>query len=194
MSFGFDERVPVINQAMEQSTRAKKQPLYFAATCNDAAHKPIAWPAREANVFGISSTDGDGHISTFNPHDNEAYPIFYAFGDGVEVQCKDANGNFSTKFISGTSFATPIAAALVANLLTCVRLGIKTLSPDDAAIYVDLPRELQQMNNMVKVMRHCMQTKNQQKESSLLPWDLLKAPVYGDGGLLQTVLNTLNKC
>lgn len=193
MSFGFEERVPEINTAMEESMRAAKPPLYFAATCNDGAHRSIAWPAREFNVFGISSTDGDGYISTFNPDDNESYPIFYAFGDGVKVQSKAADGSFSTKFVSGTSFAAPVAAALVANLLSCVRLGIKTMAPEDAAVYSDLPRQLQQMNNMVKVMRHCMQTKNQQKRSSLLPWELLNSPLAGDGGLLQTVLDTLNK-
>lgn len=81
MCFGFDNPIPLIQDAMENASKAKKPPLFFAATRNDGAHKLMAWPARHPSVIGISSTTGDGSRSTFNPSENDFHPILYAFGE-----------------------------------------------------------------------------------------------------------------
>lgn len=193
MSFGFDQRIRAISNVIDQVLRQEKPPLFFTATQNDGAHKGMAWPAREPYVFGISATDGDGELSTFNPDENNAYPIFYALGQDVEVKGRFATDDKETRFVSGTSYAAPVAAGLAANLLACVRLGVKSATEEDAEMYADLPQQLQQMNGMLKVMMHCMQRRNQKKQPSLLPWAFLTEANVENGTLLKMVYETLDK-
>lgn len=194
MSFGFERRVNCIHMAMEDALQGSKPPLFFAATRNDGAHKSMAWPARELFVFGISSTDGNGAASSFNPDENDAQTILYAFGEGIEtVRAPSSDGGaLTTKFVSGTSFAAAVAAGLAANLLTCVRLGVRALADDDVEAYADLPHRLQRMDGMLKVMLYCMRKKHLSKQMSLLPWDLLNEEGVESGAILRKVFETLD--
>lgn len=195
MSFGFDRHVYSISQAMDAARQATQDRiLFFAATCNDGAHTPMAWPARDLDVFGVSSTDGDGQLSSFNPDENDAPAILYALGEGVEVtspSCK-TSGTMKKMFVSGTSYAAPVAAGLAANVLVCVRLGVAAMPPERAIKYASLPTQLQQMKYMSKVLLNCMRRNNQKKKASLLPWDFLKAENVADGSLLQNVYDAVN--
>ncbi|KAM5347454.1 hypothetical protein ACJ41O_010459 [Fusarium nematophilum] len=165
MSFGFSETIPLIQDAMERASKVEKPPLFFAATRNDGAHKSMAWPARDSSVIGISSTAGDGDASAFNPPEEDAHPILYAFGEGVPVKvaAPGTPKGYITKHVSGTSYATPVAAALAANLLGTVRMLVKAASLEDKGLYHNLPLDLHRMSGMLAVLRHRMQKKHNWK-------------------------------
>lgn len=193
MSFGFDEQIPVIHNALVEASKAEKPPLFFAATRNDGPHRRMAWPARDMSVIGVSSTDGNGLASSFNPSDKDIDSILYAFGEGfpVKVAAPDDPRRFATKHVSGTSYAAPVAAALAANLLGCVRMVIETLPQDERNLYRHVPSELQRMSGMLPVLRRHMQKQDNHGQKSLLPWDFLKPG--NEMKILKHVSKTLKK-
>lgn len=123
MSFGFGQPVEQVRKAMAEASKSAKPPLFFVATRNDGANEDVAWPARgtTGGVFGISSTDGDGCGSSFNPRDYHSSDIFYALGEEAPVD----RDNPETDYVSGTTYATPIAVDIVANILGCARMAVK---------------------------------------------------------------------
>lgn len=195
MCFGFDEPITVIRNAIERASKAEKPPLFFAATRNDGAHRRIAWPARDPLVIGVSSTAGDGDASPFNPLDKDAHPILYAFGEGVPISVTTPSEPQKqyTKYISGTSYATPVAAGLAANLLGCVRMMVNTSSPEDQHMYKHLPLEIQRLSGMLAVLRHRMCKEHNSGISSLLPWDFLTQSQLENNKLLEQVSETLKE-
>ncbi|KAI5925584.1 subtilase [Camillea tinctor] len=177
MSFGFDE------------------PIRLIPTRNDGAHKSMAWPARDRSVIGISSTDGDGVASSFNPSDKDVDAILYAFGEDVPITLAHPSnpGKYVTKFVTGTSYATPVAAALAANLLGCVRMMVSSSSPEDQHIYNHIPEELQQLDGMLAVLRCRMRKKHNCGTESLLPWEFLKTESLYDNKILKDIAETLRE-
>ncbi|CEJ88375.1 hypothetical protein VHEMI04702 [[Torrubiella] hemipterigena] len=195
MSFGFEQRIRCIHEAIYTAQQTANRPLFFAATQNDGAHSAMAWPAREMFVFGISATDGNGAASAFNPEENNAPAILYALGEGIKTYCvpnRDKKGP-ATKVVSGTSYAAPVAAAFAASLLLCVRLGVANLSDEEMEEYEDLPERVQRMDGMLKVMQHCMSKRHHSLQMSLLPWDLLNAEGVENGTIISTVRDLLDK-
>ncbi|KAK2009327.1 subtilase [Colletotrichum eremochloae] len=195
MCFGFDQPIPLIREAIDKALKAETPPLFFAATRNDGAHKAMAWPAKDMSVIGVSSTAADGESSPFNPlEENEHYPILYAFGDGVPVRvaAPDDPERWITKYVSGTSYATPVAAALAANLLGCIRM-IVAASHEDRIIYSDVPGSLRQVRGMLAVLRRHMQKKHISGLKSLLPWDFLKPELLCNNKILHDVARTLKE-
>lgn len=195
MCFGFDEPIPLIRKAMDRAHKTEKPPLFFAATRNDGAHKRMVWPAKDPSVIGISSTTANGAASSFNPLGTDAHPVLYAFGEGVPVNVIDPRNpdGHITKYVSGTSYATPVAAALAANLLGCIRMVIETCSQEDRAIYRHIPEDLQRMSGMLAVLRRRMGRKHSCGVKSLLPWDFLKAELLEKNKILEDVDQMLRK-
>ncbi|CEJ81249.1 hypothetical protein VHEMI01389 [[Torrubiella] hemipterigena] len=192
MSFGFERKVRVISNAIRHVRKSEKPPLIFAATRNDGANKGIAWPASDMEVFGVNSTDGLGSPSPFNPADEGSDTIVYAFGEGISVEPPAGNPNLAAnKEISGTSFATATAAALVANLLGFVRLALPACSPEDREIYSNIPNDLMGMSDMLKVMKKCMMREHQSGQSSLLPWDFLNTTGIEGNTILKKIYETI---
>ncbi|KAK1965187.1 subtilase [Colletotrichum sublineola] len=195
MCFGFDQPISLIREAIDTASKAETPPLFFAATGNDGAHKAMAWPAKDMSVIGVSSTAADGGASPFNPlEEKEHYPILYAFGEGVPVgvAAPDDPGRRITKYVSGTSYATPVAAALAANLLGCIRMLV-VASREDRILYGHVPGSLRQMRGMLAVLRRHMQKKHVSGLKSLLPWDFLKAKLLNNNRILQDVDRTLQE-
>lgn len=193
MSFGFDRPIPVIRKAIDKASRIDKPSLFFAATRNDGTHKPMAWPARDMTVFGVSSTAGDGSLSTFNPSDSQIPSVLYAFGEGVPVQVADPGDptKFTTKHVSGTSYSTPVAAAMVANLLGCIRIMIRTGSPENQRNYSHVLEDLLRIGDMLTVLKSHMQKESVSGVESLLPWDFLNVEGLKDNRILEAVASTL---
>ncbi|RSL81916.1 hypothetical protein CEP51_005512 [Fusarium floridanum] len=195
MCFGFEEPIPLIRKTIDKASKAEKPPLFFAATSNDGAHKGMAWPAREMSVIGISSTTSDGSVSTFNPSENKAYSILYAFGEGVPVKVADPGNpdDHITEYVSGTSYATPVAAALAANLLGCTRMLVETCPLEDRAKYGHVPGDLQRMSDMMTVLRRHMQKSHVCGVESLIPWDFLNVELLDNNRILKDIANTLRR-
>ncbi|KAI0446279.1 subtilase [Xylaria telfairii] len=195
MCFGFDDRIGVIRDALDEALKAKKPPLFFAATRNNGAHKLMAWPAKSRSVIRISSTDGNGDASSFNPAAKDADPVIYAFGEGVPVEVS-VPGNldeYMTTYVSGTSYATPVAAALAANLLGCVRMVVATSAQEDQTKYNYILMDLQRLDGMLAVLRHRMQKEHNCGTKSLLPWEFLNVRLLDDNKILKDIAETLGK-
>ncbi|KAI1739866.1 subtilase [Xylaria scruposa] len=195
MCFGFDRRIDLIRDAIDEASKAKKSPLFFAATRNDGAHKLMAWPAKSRSVIGISSTDGSGEASSFNPSDKGADPVLYAFGEGVPVDVADpANpGKLVIRHVSGTSYATPVAVALAANLLGCVRMVLATSEQEEQTNYNHILVELQRLDGMLAVLKHHMQMEHNCGTKSLLPWDFLNNERLKHSKILKDIAETLSQ-
>ncbi|KAJ4004060.1 hypothetical protein NW766_011916 [Fusarium irregulare] len=121
MSFGIREQHEGMSRAI--SNALNKQTLLFAAASNDGANLSRAFPAKWPGVFCIHSTDGNGNPSSFNPTASETDVNFSLLGESVSSHWPAGlNGHDqSVNVMSGTSVATPIAAALAASVLSFVR-------------------------------------------------------------------------
>jgi hypothetical protein len=131
VSIGFTNSSPEAGQAV---FNALARPiLVFASAANNTRHepKPIRFPASFTQVFCIFSAALDGNPSIFNPEaqshsSNFMFPgenILGAWPKGLSEKDPDVvvRGPGSYKRLSGTSFATPIAAATAAGVLEFAR-------------------------------------------------------------------------
>ena len=130
MSFGLKSQHDAIDEAISQAANAKI--ILFAAAANHGNRGPVAYPARDFRVFGVNASDGNGNPARFNPS-HLGRPNFSILGMNVEStwpafsnaapeafqkrgvrESKKFKGH--SKCMSGTSVATPMAAALTASL------------------------------------------------------------------------------
>ncbi|CAJ0549769.1 Ff.00g033820.m01.CDS01 [Fusarium sp. VM40] len=194
MCFGFDKSIPAIDKAIDNAIKTGRPPLFFAATRNDGANKSMAWPARDLSIIGISSATGEGLESTFNTSEEDVPVIFHALGEGVPLGL-DSFGkpDKDTKYVSGTSYATPVAAGLVSNLLSCVRMAVEICPAHDRRLYDHIPEALRGMKGMLKVMSQKMQTKHARGDKCLAPWDFLSMERLGKRSILEEVDEVLRK-
>lgn len=121
ISFGF----PRMNQSLEPIRRGILQAhaadiLIFAAASNEGKGHPIAFPACLDEVICVSSTDGAGKASLFNPN-MQAGKRLCAIGEGIPGSWPlKLNPNGGTARRAGTSYATPVVAGVVAMIMDCV--------------------------------------------------------------------------
>ncbi|KAL8371633.1 hypothetical protein RB595_001433 [Gaeumannomyces hyphopodioides] len=125
MSFGFlIESAPIAN-ALRRALLYDK--AIFAAASNNGYREGVAFPACLGGVICINSASGDGIASSFNPV--PALPLNFAIlGENLRSAWipsqPNATGHKETKIKSGTSMASPIAAAVFSLLLEV------TMNPD----------------------------------------------------------------
>ncbi|EEU47251.1 uncharacterized protein NECHADRAFT_77513 [Fusarium vanettenii 77-13-4] len=89
--------------------------IVLAAASNRGANESRVFPARMDTVLAIHATDGNGNPCGFNPSPLEKAMNFSTLGTAIRSPLGD--GTFVP---SGTSFSTPIAAGMAANILTLV--------------------------------------------------------------------------
>lgn len=137
MSFGFPRRVPGYDD-LERAIRDAEYAniLIFAAASNDGGNRKRAYPARDDKVICVHSSDGQGNPSVFNPTHVQNQDNFSTLGEAVKSSwpvglCELEKNPEAMVYKSGTSFATPIAAATAAFLLLYAR---QNLSPAEAAL------------------------------------------------------------
>jgi subtilisin family serine protease len=144
MSFGLKNRQKEIEDAIQEAAYSKSI-LIFAAASNDGGNSPVTYPARYEGVFCIFSTDGLGNDSKCNPTPMKDSTYHFAtLGEAVKsawpihlVEKKALERKIPGMWIvtpeteptqpvasqdpyrrmTGTSFATPIAAGIAACLL-----------------------------------------------------------------------------
>ena len=137
MSFGFPGRVAGyldLEQAIRDAEHAKI--LVFAAASNDGGNRKRAYPARDDKVICVHSSDGQGNPSDFSPTPIQNQDNFSTLGEAVRSSwpvglCDLEKNTEAMIYKSGTSFATPIAAATAAFLLVYAR---QNLSPAEASL------------------------------------------------------------
>ncbi|KAF2805711.1 subtilisin-like protein [Mytilinidion resinicola] len=138
ISFGNEDMSWEIRDAIEKAI--KQNVIVLAAAGNSGNRKGIPYPAVEDDVFKIFASKSNGYAAGFSPPPSHAPDYsYFIYGDGVvstwpsslleqaksnglevfpynyegvEEHSKNASGTWT--LLSGTSFATPLAAALVA--------------------------------------------------------------------------------
>ena len=130
MSFGFERYSAEIHRAMNHAYAHGI--IMVAAASNDGTNPliPIAYPARQLGiVLCINSADSWGNKSAFNPPPAAHRDNFSILGENVasiwpglifsESVGRDADSEHvgTWKRLSGTSVATPIAAAIAASVI-----------------------------------------------------------------------------
>lgn len=137
MSFGFDDegneqRSNPIRQAIYTSmtTRETDNILYFAATGNDGANRgKVMFPAKHELVIPIYGTDAKGaFLDSLHPtvrRDGSA--VFGTLAQDVPCMGLADEGEVT---MTGTSFATAIAAGFAGMLLEYVRIMEKKRQTD----------------------------------------------------------------
>lgn len=108
--------------------------IIFAAAGNEGGNAGVFWPAslhETGDVIRINSSDGKGSPSSFNPSP-EIGRWICTLGQGVP-SCQVAVDTDEVIYRSGTSFATPIAAAIAAIILGVVDNADVSKYPADLA-------------------------------------------------------------
>lgn len=139
MSFGFPTRMIDGYDELEHAIKHAyyRDVLLFAAASNSGGQLGRAFPAREANVICVHSTDARGNRSPFSPTAvpqdvnlatvgeavSSAWPMHLCSGDGHAAGDEGEDGIFSA-VKSGTSYATPVMAGIAAFLLLYARLRL----------------------------------------------------------------------
>ena len=124
--------------------RHRNNQVMFAAASNGGATgdgKPT-YPAREANIICIEACDGLGNRADFNPRVPKGNSFMTL---GVSVPSQNA-------FKSGTSFATPLAVAMVANALEFTRHKCVTCPmSDDEREYFHTHARVQRLMSLMSL-------------------------------------------
>jgi hypothetical protein len=116
MSFGFDNLVPEIQEAINYASF--KRVIMFAAAANHGGNAKIAYPAdQKTMVLCVNSTDGMGNPSAFTPSPEPRSENYSIMGEGVKSSWPKKFKMGSVVRKAGTSFATPILVGVGATLL-----------------------------------------------------------------------------
>jgi hypothetical protein len=174
MSFGWKDENTQAQEKVDAALvlAASKKILIFAAASNDGRtnHFPIAYPANNRDVIPIFSASGLGHRSKFSPQKDEFEVHIATLGEEVLSAFPIAKGKGLMTRMSGTSTATPLAAAITALILRFSRLT------DD---FSKEERELlKKKDKMIKVL-HMIGGKDRHFKW-LTPWDWLEAGTKQD--------------
>ncbi|KAK4206459.1 hypothetical protein QBC37DRAFT_300762 [Rhypophila decipiens] len=112
MSWGFHDESSGADRLDTAIDRVKVDKLMFAAASNKGGNQKRSKPALKANVICVHACDGMGNKGDMNPNPIKKGDNFAFLGVKVRSEWKK-----KPVYKSGTSFATPIAAAIAANIL-----------------------------------------------------------------------------
>lgn len=116
---GKPSKFPKIRQEIKEAIHAGI--LLFAAANNDGGHSRRTYPASHgAGVFCIHAATGEGNKASYNPTQLPREDNYMMIGDNI-LSCwpSETQAN-ATKYMSGTSFATPVAVSIAAFMISLV--------------------------------------------------------------------------
>jgi len=123
MSFGlkpFNHGNHKLRRAYSDITREienSKNKILFAAAANAGNNTGRAFPARCEEVICVHASNGKGKDGGISPSAKESEDNFMTLGMAVECDNLDNPKCPKKEYKSGTSYATPIAAAIAAQVL-----------------------------------------------------------------------------
>jgi subtilisin family serine protease len=161
MSFGFQQSIPEIETAINNASNLGVN--FFAAASNGSIYEdpPIAFPARlNGKVTAIRSFDGDHKLADKSPPDDHKYCLG-ALGEGIK-----SVRNPSVR-VSGTSFATPLAAGIAALVLEYAR-SQKVMNMFTAEEHSFLRTH----RGMYQILEGLMKSNNIAQHACIIPWKL----------------------
>jgi hypothetical protein len=139
MSFGLDYRDTDIDKAI--TVALTRGITMFAAGANSGGNKPRAYPSNKQNaVICIHASDGRGNNGKISPTPLAKEDNFSTLGISIQSKWKK-----NEVHISGTSFATPIAVALAADMLEFAKYKCKLSEYEQQCLY--------KFNGVTKILR-----------------------------------------
>ncbi|KAJ5387336.1 hypothetical protein N7509_009877 [Penicillium cosmopolitanum] len=130
LSFGFNKTGTRDEVKEEVEECLNNNIVVFASASNDGGNRPRTYPGKYNRVLCIHSASGVGDKSWFSPTPEEPdtkQDNFSAVGDCVSSYwpLNDPNvANVGSKYMSGTSFATPVAVSIAAFMLGYIQRKI----------------------------------------------------------------------
>ncbi|KAF2176064.1 subtilisin-like protein [Zopfia rhizophila CBS 207.26] len=116
MSFGLPKPSPKTEHDIKEAIKhaAINNVLMFAAASNEGVGHPRTFPSTIRSVICIHASDGMGVNGDINPYHEQGDHNFMTLGIAIKSPKFRQPGD---AYKSGTSFATPVAAGIAANLL-----------------------------------------------------------------------------
>ncbi|KAF5593782.1 subtilisin [Fusarium subglutinans] len=121
LSFGLGQQCPSpqLKQVLDKLVLDRK--LIFAAASNSGGNRSRPWPANHPGVFCIHVTNERAVPNlNMNPVAKSTMDNFATLGENIQSYWQGEE-----RCISGTSFATPVAAAIAANILEFARRNLR---------------------------------------------------------------------
>lgn len=187
MSFGLRDPAPGdkelesvfhdINRIIENA----RDKIFFAAAANHGSHGPRAFPAVNPDVICIHASDGKGKDGGINPDPEDEDSNFMTLG--MDVPVLGSNGEWAYK--SGTSYATPFAAALAADMLyvTQYLIDIKPVAREC----------IRRRKGMREILRLMCKPKGGKGYRFLAPWvQLWTENWHDDEEVIRRIESTIN--
>ncbi|EEQ33048.1 NWD2 [Microsporum canis CBS 113480] len=171
MSMSFRSEHPIVGNAIIEAS--KKEKIIFVAACNDGANLPKpSFPANMPEVICINATDGHGNLSKFNPPPRKGYYNFGTLGEAIYLGSSQSTSSQGfSKRVSGTSFATPLAAAIAANFIEFLRQS----QHRKFKVSDELRSQVKTKDGMLKIF--AVISEEVQDFHYLKPWSLLECNV-----------------
>ena len=179
MSWGFEQRHEPIARAIQDAF--KRKTIMFAAASNLGANGPkgygVTFPAWMPEVICVNASDGYGKYSSFNPEPRPGSFNFLTLGEAVlAAERLGGGGDGPAKpesRLTGTSFSTPVAAAMAALFIEFVMQ--KPLRRD-----IKLREEVVTRDGIIKLFAGMSEDKVQGFRY-LRPWRLIHCEARSDG-------------
>jgi hypothetical protein len=184
MSFGFEKPSKDMKRAITDHYDKK---ILFAAAANHGGNdKRIAFPAKLERVICVKASDGFGDPAPFSPwNDEDAGFNFMTLGREVISMWRlhEPDGmQISQNRCSGTSVATPIAAAIAGLALEFLRQPDEPNEPKYLTLSLE-EFESDPRNNIKKVFLQMCDERTGHKNGVLryvYPWELLTSQKDGE--------------
>ncbi len=120
LSFGFEREDEAIRLVVQDASNKGK--IILAAASNSGSiipDKRVSYPARiQGLTLSIRSATGHGERSHASPKPSNGDDNFMVLGEGIKAAWPlHLNEGSPTRYVSGTSFATPVAAGIASLVL-----------------------------------------------------------------------------
>lgn len=142
-----------------------KNVILLAAAANHGGLGNVSYPANQEQVICISSTDGHGNSSRFNPSPQRCH-VFSVLGEAVPSNWHESGSQRK----NGTLFATHIAASIAA--VTIEYLNRQKISWSDEQRVI--ASRIKSRNGIMTVMEKHMSAGERDRFRFLRPWKLFQ--------------------
>ncbi|KAL8364517.1 hypothetical protein RB595_003681 [Gaeumannomyces hyphopodioides] len=163
LSLGFKQEVKLIGDALDEIINPKdknmdaRPRLVFAAAANWGFNRSLAFPASKKGVICVHATSGNGCDGKLSPKSDKSMKNFSIGTLGVAIESEWGG---KPVWLKGTSYATPIAAAVAANVLEFARQNL------DA----QMQSELKKFRGMKAVLALMCEDCNSSSYEYCAPW------------------------